>query len=90
MYKVLFSNRFEKDIALCLKRGLKAEKLYHAIELLRQTGTLPAKYKPHKLSGKYKGCWECHIQPDWLLVWQQNDKELILLFTNTGTHSDLF
>ena len=55
MYKVLFSNRFEKDIAICIKRGLKAEKLYNAIELLRQTGSLPAKYKPHKISGKYKG-----------------------------------
>ena len=72
------------------KTWIKGRKIYHAIELLRQTGSLPAKYKPHKLSGKYKGCWECHIQPDWLLVWQQNDKELILLFTNTGTHSDLF
>lgn len=58
--------------------------------MLAETGTLPARYKPHKLSGKYKGCWECHIKADWLLVWQQNDRELILLFTNTGTHADLF
>ena len=72
------------------KTWIKGRKTYHAIELLRQTGSLPAKYKPHKLSGKYKGCWEYHIQPDWLLVWQQNDKELILLFTNPETHSDLF
>lgn len=90
MYKVLFSNRFEKDIAVCIKRGLDAKKLYDTIELLKTQGFLPNKYKPHKLTGQYKGCWECHIQPDWLLVWQQNDKELILLFTNTGTHSDLF
>ncbi|NCC99996.1 MAG: type II toxin-antitoxin system YafQ family toxin [Bacteroidia bacterium] len=74
----------------CIKRGLKVEKLYNAIEILRQTGSLPAEYKPHKLNGKYKGCWECHIQPDWLLVWQQNDEELVLLFVNTGTHADLF
>lgn len=90
MYKVLFSNRFEKDIALCIKRGLNAKKLYNAIELLRTRGSLPAKYKPHKLAGKYSGCWECHLQPDWLLVWQQDEQELTLLFTNTGTHSDLF
>lgn len=90
MYKVLFSNRFEKDIALCIKRGLNAKKLYDAIELLRTRGSLPAKYKSHKLTGKYSGCWECHLQPDWLLVWQQDEQELTLLFTNTGTHSDLF
>lgn len=90
MYKVFFSNKFEKNITLCIKRGLDIKKLYTAIELLRQSGKLPDKYKPHKLAGKYKGLWECHLQPDWLLVWQQNDTELILLFTNTGTHADLF
>lgn len=90
MYKVIFSNRFEKDVSRCLKRGLDGKKLYEIIELLRLKGSLPVNYKPHKLKGKYSNCWECHIQPDWLLVWQQNDKELILLFTNTGTHSDLF
>ena len=66
------------------------ELLRKAISLLAETGTLPATYKPHKLAGKYKVLWECHLQPDWLLVWQQNDTELILLFTNTGTHADLF
>ena len=59
-------------------------------KILEEKGSLPKEYKPHVLSGKYKGCWECHIKADWLLVWQQNDKELILLFTNTGTHTDLF
>ena len=51
---------------------------------------LPPKYRPHKLSGNYSNCWECHIKEDWLLVWLQNDNELTLLFINTGTHSDLF
>jgi mRNA interferase YafQ len=60
------------------------------MELLAESGTLPPKFKPHKLSGNYNNCWECHIKPDWLLIWQQNDTELILLFMNTGTHSDLF
>ncbi|UOE42489.1 type II toxin-antitoxin system YafQ family toxin [Chryseobacterium suipulveris] len=55
-----------------------------------ESGTLPKKYKPHKLSRNYANCWECHIKPDWLLIWQHNDQELILLFLNTGTHSDLF
>jgi len=60
------------------------------IDLLQKEGKLPQKYKPHNLSGNYKDCWECHIKPDWLLVWKQNDTELILLFLDTGTHSDLF
>lgn len=64
--------------------------LRDVMALLSENGVLPSEYKPHKLSGKYSGLWECHIKPDWLLVWKQNDKELILLFTNTGTHSDLF
>jgi len=64
--------------------------LENAIQLLADTGKLPPEYKPHKLSGKYVGCWECHIKPNWLLIWQQNNDVLILLFLNTGTHSDLF
>lgn len=64
--------------------------LQEVITLLAQTGTLPAQYKAHKLSGDRIGEWECHIKPDWLLVWEQNDTDLILLMLNTGTHSDIF
>jgi len=64
--------------------------LEETIQLLSETGKLPDKYKPHKLLGKYAGCWECHIKTDWLLIWQQNNDLLTLLFLNTGTHSDLF
>ena len=53
-------------------------------------GSLPAKYHPHKLSGDMDGIWECHIQPDWLMTWEQNDTQLTLLFLRTGTHADLF
>lgn len=90
MYTIFTTNRFDKDVKLCIKRKFNIKLLQTVMKLLEETGTLPRKYKPHKLKGKYTGCWECHIQPDWLLVWQQNDDELILLFTNTGTHSDLF
>ena len=89
-YTITYSKHFEKDYARCKKRGYNMELLRNAISLLAETGSLPAKYKPHRLTGNYKGLWECHLQPDWLLVWRQNDTELILLFTNTGTHSDLF
>lgn len=58
--------------------------------MLEKDGSLPPSYRPHKLSGQYQNAWECHIEPDWLLIWEQNDEELILLFVNTGTHSDLF
>jgi mRNA interferase YafQ len=60
------------------------------IRILSDEGQLPAEYKPHILSGKYAGIWECHVEPDWLLLWTQNDKELILLLLDTGTHSDIF
>ncbi len=63
--------------------------LEKVIALLAETGTLPRQYYPHKLHGDLEGCWECHIRPNWLLIWKQNDTELTLLFTNTGTHSDL-
>lgn len=57
---------------------------------LSDNGTLPPEYRPHKLTGMYQGNWECHIQPDWLLVWEQRDSELILLLIETGSHSYIF
>jgi mRNA interferase YafQ len=90
MYQISFSNKFKKDYKLCKKRGYDISKLEEVIILLQKNGKLPSKYKPHVLKGDYLGLWECHIKPDWLLVWLQDDNELTLLFTNTGTHSDLF
>lgn len=55
---------------------------------LGETGSLPKEYKPHSLKGNYKGCMECHITLDWLLVWKQNDEDLILLLVDIGSHSD--
>lgn len=90
MYRIDYTRRFEKDLKRCLKRGLNILLIQEAIALLAEAGTLPAKYRPHKLSGQFDGCWECHIQSDWLMTWKQNDTELTLLFLQTGTHSDLF
>lgn len=90
MYKIVTTNRFNKSLKLCKKRGYDLSLLKQAIDTLQETGTLPTKYKPHLLKGEYKDCWECHIKPDWLLIWKQDDTELILLFLDTGTHSDLF
>ncbi len=89
-YRLRTTHQFEKDLKRCLKRGLSIDKLKEVLDILVNNGVLPAKYKPHKLQGNRKGEWECHIEPDWLLVWEQNDRELTLLLLNTGTHSDLF
>jgi mRNA interferase YafQ len=90
MYSIDYSKRFKKDMKRCQKRGLNLQLILDAIALLRTTGMLPAQYRPHKLSGDKNGQWECHIEPDWLMIWNQNDTELTLLFLQTGTHSDLF
>jgi mRNA interferase YafQ len=90
MYRILTTNQFEKDVKRCIKRGLSITLLRDVMEILEKTGSLSHKYKPHKLSGNYADCWECHIKPDWLLIWKQNNEELTLLFLDTGTHADLF
>ncbi|MBR5842565.1 MAG: type II toxin-antitoxin system YafQ family toxin [Bacteroidaceae bacterium] len=90
MYQVLITKTFRKDTERCRKRGYNMDLLKDAIRLLEQNGVLPATYRPHKLSGNYEGCWECHLKGDWLLIWEQNDSKLTLLFTGTGTHADLF
>lgn len=73
-----------------MRRGLEVPKVQTAIDLLQHTGTLPGKYLPHRLSGSREGQMEAHIEPDWLIVWETNERELILYLIDTGTHSDLF
>ena len=90
MYNIKYTNKFKKDIKRCQRRGRDLNLLRDVVNMLALTGSLPPKYKAHPLIGKYKNRMECHIQPDWLLVWMQNDTELVLLFTDTGTHSDMF
>jgi len=89
-YSVDTTHRFEKALKKCIKRGLKIEKFKEVLNILSTTGTLPATYRPHKLTGVYAGAWGCHIEPDRLLVWEQDDTRLILLMIDTGTHSDIF
>ncbi|MDR0231810.1 MAG: type II toxin-antitoxin system YafQ family toxin [Dysgonamonadaceae bacterium] len=90
MYNIRYTNKFKKDVRRCQRRGRDLNLLRNTVDLLARTGTLPLQYRSHSLSGKYKNRMECHIQSDWLLVWMQNDNELVMLFTDTGTHSDLF
>ena len=90
MYKIEYTNSFKRSFKKCLKRGLDSHVFESALRILVEKGSLPQNYKPHKLSGKYRGLWECHLQPDWLLIWFQDDDKLILQLIDTGTHSDLF
>jgi mRNA interferase YafQ len=90
MYTIAFTNQYNRNVKLCVKRGYEISLLEETVSLLEETGQLPVTYRPHKLSGKYQNCWECHIQSDWLLLWMQDDEDMILLLLATGTHSDLF
>jgi len=90
MYKIEYTNKFKKDVKRSIKRGYDISLLEKAIDLLQQSGTLPPQYKTHILKGDYEGKYECHIKSDWLMIWEQNDDVLTLLFLSTGTHSDLF
>ncbi len=92
-YSIDYAGSFKKDYKRLKKRGLPLDLLKETINTLVETGSLPAKYTPHKLVGKYAGKWECHINgrnSDWLLVWEQNDTTLTLLMLRTGSHSDIF
>ena len=90
MYKIVASRKFQKDFKKALKRGLQESLLKDVALLLEKSGNLPPKFKSHKLSGKYNGLWECHIQPDWLLVYKVENEKLVLKLIRTGSHSDLF
>lgn len=89
-YAIEYSGKIKKDIKLAQKRGLDLQLFKEVVILLEQDGKLPEKYKPHTLKGNFKGYWECHILPDWLLIWKQNEEIKLVSLTRTGTHSDLF
>lgn len=89
-YVVKFTTQFRKDYKLAMKRGLKIELLEQVIMLLAAGETLAEKNKDHALTGNWVGHRECHILPDWLLVYRVEDDVLVLTLTRTGSHSDLF
>lgn len=90
MYNLRFTNKIQRNIKLMKKRGKDLDKLKVVLKLLQQGTELPAKYKDHALTGNYTGCRECHIEPDWLLVYEILNNELVILLLTTGSHSDLF
>jgi len=91
MYEIRTTNRYEKDLRRIISEIRPIEELDCVVELLSANDIpLPKKYKDHKLKGRYSGYRECHIKPEWLLVYKKDKKNLILLLMQTGTHSDLF
>ena len=90
MYKIAASTKFKKDLRLAIKRGYNISLLDEVVNTLAAGKVLDQKYLDHPLKGNYQGCRECHITPDWLLVYEIDGEELILHLTRTGTHSDLF
>lgn len=92
MFNVKYTKSFKKDIETLKKRGIyNFDELFYVVDMLRNGIQLPAKYQDHPLKGKeYKGCRDCHIRGDWLLIYRINKNDLILELMYTGTHSDLF
>ncbi len=90
MLTIKYQTTFKKDYKRIKKRGYDVRKLEKVIELLATGQELPAEYKDHGLAGNYRECRECHITPDWLLIYEIKESELFLYLTRTGTHSDLF
>ncbi len=90
MYKIFASSKFKKELKLAIRRGYKISLLDEVIAILVEGKALPEKYHDHDLKGNYAGCRECHITPDWLLIYEISEDELILYLIRTGTHSDLF
>ena len=89
-YEIKFTTQFKKDLKLAKKQNKDLDKLFEVINTLAEGGTLEKKYRDHELSGNYKGTRECHIEPDWLLLYEIKNEVLVLMLYRVGTHSELF
>lgn len=90
MYRLEFTHQYLKDLKIARKRGLDENKLNTIIRLLLDGRKIPIQNKNHKLSGNYKGLYECHIEPDWLLIYSKNKSIHLITLIRTGSHADLF
>lgn len=90
MRELSVTNQFKKDIKLLRKRNVDIEPLKVVVEMLLRDEKLPEKYRDHGLAGEYIGVRECHIRPDWLLLYELSGDKLVLILSRTGSHSDLF
>ncbi len=90
MYEIRVKKQFQKDLKRVARRGKNIDKLETIIGNLQKGHELERKHKSHQLKGIWKPCWECHIEPDWLLIWDYSDDGGYLILVRTGSHSDLF
>ena len=90
MLELVTTSTFRKDLKIVKKRGYDLSLIEFVIDELLKENTLPQKYKDHVLTGNYRGFRECHISPDWLLIYSIDKSKLVLIVSRTGTHSDLF
>lgn len=88
-YKIVFTAKFKKDYKLLQKQHRDTDELFRVIDILAKGGVLDRKYSDHQLSGDYSGCSECHIAPDWLLIYKKSEDKLLLVLVRSGSHSDL-
>ncbi|WP_311532435.1 type II toxin-antitoxin system YafQ family toxin [uncultured Anaerococcus sp.] len=89
-YKIKFTKRFKKDLKQAKKQGKNIDNLFDIIEKIANDEILSEKYRDHSLAGNYKGTRECHIEPDFLLIYEKMEEVLVLSLVRTGSHSDLF
>lgn len=89
-YAVEFKRQFQKELKLAQKRGMDVNLLRDVIQYLANDIPLPPRHRNHMLQGSYRGMWECHITPDWLLIYTKDTEIRIITLQHTGTHSDLF
>lgn len=89
-FRIKFTNRFKKDLKLAKKQGKDIDKLFNVVEKIANDEPLDEKFRDHLLMGNYKGTRECHIEPDFLLIYEKFENILVLTLIRTGSHSDLF
>ena len=89
-YDIQFTSQLKKDLKLTKKQNKNFDKLFEVINILANGGTLDAKYRDHSLTGNYKGTRECHIEPNWLLIYEIQGDAPVLMLYRLGTHSELF
>jgi mRNA interferase YafQ len=90
MYLIRYTGKFKKDFKVIQKRKYDIALLKVTIDFLSKSEDLPQNFETHKLIGKFTDCWECHLKPDWLLIWRYEPDYNELWLLRTGTHSDLF
>lgn len=89
-YDIQFTNQFKHDLKLAKKQNKNLDRLFEVIHMLAEGVSLDAKYKDHTLIGNYKGTRECHVEPDWLLIYEIRNDVLVLMLYRLGSHAELF